>query len=133
MCGEGKGYWDHLRESFYEDLTGKNPSSFLGYTIRAVQQTDVLWRQLGGGVVDLVGGATTTVASGALMVKSSGLTAIALYPIFVESIALTGYGIAEISSGLMGQKMPNSIELLKDIIDIVLPKRTKNRDNNNLF
>ncbi len=116
MCGEGKGYWDHLRESFYEDLTGKNPSSFLGYTIRAVQQTDVLWGQLGRGTINLTAGISIAAYTASLMEASSGFGAVALYPTFVESTFIAGYGFGEAVGALTGVEVPDLIETTIDLL-----------------
>jgi len=117
LCGEkSKSYWDHLRESFYEDLTGKNPSSFLGYTIRAVQQTDILWGQLGRGAVSLTAGISVAAYTASLMEASSGFGAVALYPTFVESIFIAGYGFGEVVGALTGVEVPDLIETTIDML-----------------
>jgi len=57
-----------------------------------------------------------------LLGSSSGICAITLYPSFVEGIALAGYGIGEIATGLMGVRMPSSMDMMKNVIDNAFPR-----------
>ncbi len=118
-CGEkGKnGFWNNFRKTIHEDFTGKVPSSFIGYIIKKTQQTNILWGQVGGGIVDLSGGITGAVVSAKLMVASGGIMAMAMYPAFVESLGFVGYGVAEIGTGLTGSSMPSSMEIAKDLFN----------------
>lgn len=91
-------------------------TSGLSHLIQRARNTNILWGQVGSGVVDFVGGVTGAIVVGKLMIVTSPIGAAALAPAFVEAIGFAGYGLAEIGTGFSGTSMPSSIDILKEIL-----------------